>query len=101
MSAFTKTTLSAALVAGAMATALSSFAITTDAVAAGKEKCFGISLAGKNDCKAGAGTTCAGTSTVDFQGNAWKLVAAGTCVSMDMGDMRMGSLTELERDVPA
>ena len=43
------------------------------------EKCYGVSLAGKNDCKAGAGTSCAGTSKVDYQGNAWKLVPAGTC----------------------
>lgn len=46
------------------------------------EKCFGVSLAGKNDCKAGAGTSCAGTSKVDYQGNAWKLVKAGTCTSI-------------------
>jgi uncharacterized membrane protein len=44
-----------------------------------KEKCYGISLAGKNDCAAGAGTSCAGTSRVDYQGNAWKYVAKGTC----------------------
>lgn len=43
------------------------------------EKCYGVSLAGKNDCKAGAGTSCAGTSKVNYQGDAWKLVAAGTC----------------------
>lgn len=43
------------------------------------EKCYGIARAGKNDCKAGAGTSCAGTSNVDYQGNAWKLVKAGTC----------------------
>ena len=43
------------------------------------EKCYGVSLAGKNDCKAGAGTSCAGTSTVNYQGNAWKLVPKGTC----------------------
>jgi uncharacterized membrane protein len=47
--------------------------------AADKEKCFGISMKGKNDCAAGAGTTCAGTSVRDFQGNAWKYVPAGTC----------------------
>lgn len=46
------------------------------------EKCYGVSLAGKNDCAAGAGTTCAGTSKVDFQSNAWKHVAAGTCTTM-------------------
>jgi uncharacterized membrane protein len=44
------------------------------------EKCYGVSLAGKNDCKAGAGTSCAGTSKVNYQGDAWKLVKAGTCV---------------------
>lgn len=43
------------------------------------EKCYGISLAGKNDCAAGAGTSCAGTSRANFQGNAWKYVAKGTC----------------------
>ncbi len=101
MSAFTKTTLSAALVAGAMATALSSVAVPTNAEAAEKEKCFGVALAGKNDCKAGAGTTCAGSSTVDYQGNAWKLVAAGTCESMEVAGGRKGSLTELKRDLPA
>ncbi|MDP3083808.1 MAG: DUF2282 domain-containing protein, partial [Rubrivivax sp.] len=46
---------------------------------ADKEKCYGVALKGKNDCKAGAGTTCAGTSKVDFQGNAWSLVAKGSC----------------------
>jgi uncharacterized membrane protein len=44
-----------------------------------KDKCYGVSLAGKNDCAAGAGTTCAGTSRVDYQGNAWRYVARGTC----------------------
>ncbi|OGB25724.1 MAG: hypothetical protein A3I66_04915 [Burkholderiales bacterium RIFCSPLOWO2_02_FULL_57_36] len=43
------------------------------------EKCYGVSLAGKNDCAAGPGTSCAGTSKVDYQGNAWKHVPAGTC----------------------
>lgn len=57
-----------------------------------KEKCFGIALAGKNDCAAGAGTSCAGTSTHDYQGTAWKYVAKGTCtkISTDKGP---GSLT--------
>ncbi len=45
------------------------------------EKCYGVALAGRNDCKAGPGTTCAGTSRSDYQGNAWKLVKAGTCVA--------------------
>jgi uncharacterized membrane protein len=47
-----------------------------------KEKCYGISKAGKNDCAAGAGTSCAGTSKVDYQGNAWKYVAKGTCAKI-------------------
>lgn len=48
----------------------------------GKEKCYGVALKGQNDCAAGPGTTCAGTSKVDFQGNAWKSVPAGTCGKM-------------------
>jgi len=50
------------------------------AAAAANEKCFGVALKAKNDCAAGPGTTCAGTSKVDFQGNAWKMVPAGTCL---------------------
>jgi uncharacterized membrane protein len=44
-----------------------------------KDKCFGVALKGKNDCAAGPGTTCAGTSKVDYQGNAWSYVTKGTC----------------------
>jgi uncharacterized membrane protein len=65
--------------------------------AGAKEKCYGVALAGKNDCAAGPGTSCAGTSTVNYQGNAWKFVAAGTCVSQG------GSLTPKagnERPIP-
>ncbi|HEV2569674.1 DUF2282 domain-containing protein [Sphingomonas sp.] len=47
-----------------------------------KEKCYGISLAHKNDCAAGPGTSCAGTSRADYQGNAWKYVAKGTCTAI-------------------
>ena len=43
------------------------------------EKCFGVALKGKNDCKAGPGTSCAGTSVRDHQGDAWSKVPAGTC----------------------
>jgi uncharacterized membrane protein len=46
------------------------------------EKCYGVAKAGQNDCAAGAGTSCAGTSTTDYQGNAWKLVKAGTCLKI-------------------
>lgn len=56
------------------------------------EKCYGVSLAGKNDCKAGEGTSCAGTSKVNYQGNSWKLVKAGTCTSIKT-PKGFGSLT--------
>ncbi|WP_430511098.1 BufA1 family periplasmic bufferin-type metallophore [Pannonibacter phragmitetus] len=95
-----KTLLSAAMVAGAVAAAVAGVTVSTEAGAQAKEKCYGVSLAGKNDCKAGPGTTCAGTSTVDYQGNAWTLVPAGTCKDMKLPDGRMGSLTELDRDLP-
>lgn len=49
----------------------------------GMEKCYGVSLAGKNDCAAGPGTTCAGTAKTDYQGNAWKYVPAGTCTTIE------------------
>jgi uncharacterized membrane protein len=56
---------------------------TMKAVNSGKmEKCYGVALKGQNDCYAGAGTTCAGTSTVDYQGNAYKLEAKGTCTAI-------------------
>jgi uncharacterized membrane protein len=46
------------------------------------DKCYGISLAGQNDCAAGAGTSCAGTSKRNYQGNAWKYVPKGTCTKI-------------------
>ncbi len=99
----TRRVFSAAILASAVTAAVSTFALTTadQAAAASKEKCFGIAKAGGNDCAAGAGTTCAGTSTVDYQGNAWKYVNKGTCVSMNAPGGREGSLKPLSRDVPA
>lgn len=84
-------------VAGALAAALASLAGA--AAAQENEKCFGVAMAGQNDCAAGAGTTCAGTAKVDYQGNAWKLVPAGTCVTMELPEGRMGSLEALDRDM--
>lgn len=60
------------------------------------EKCYGIAKAGQNDCAAGPGTSCAGTSTRDYQGNAWKLVAKGTCVKTETPKGK-GSLNPIER----
>ncbi len=73
------------MTAASLAVALSAAFATAPAAAQtamnkdGMEKCFGVALKGKNDCKAGAGTTCAGTSKVDYQGNSWSMVPAGTC----------------------
>jgi len=69
----------AAGLALAMSAALTIAATPIAAQAADTEKCFGVALKGKNDCKAGAGTSCAGTSKVDYQGNAWTMVPKGTC----------------------
>jgi uncharacterized membrane protein len=70
-----------------------------------KDKCYGIALAGENDCAAGPGTTCAATSTIDYQGNAWKLVPAGTCqtTSFTTADGRevIGNLEPVSRDLPS
>ncbi|MDG3041987.1 BufA1 family periplasmic bufferin-type metallophore [Roseicyclus marinus] len=85
---------------GAVTAAVTAAGVT-EVQAQEQEKCYGISLAGENDCAAGPGTTCAGTSTVDYQGNAWTFVAAGTCVTMEKDGGRMGSLEPLDRDLPA
>lgn len=92
------------LAAGAAAVALSGLA-AVPTHAAENEKCFGIAKAGENGCAAGPGTTCAGTSKVDYQGNAWTLVPEGTCTGIELpplsdGSPRMGSLEPLKRDLP-
>ena len=86
--------------AGSLATAMAMLAAPASAMGADKEKCFGVAMKGQNDCAAGPGTTCAGTSTIDYQGNAWKVVPAGTCETMEVEGDRMGSLEPLDRDLP-
>lgn len=90
--------LSAAALAGSLAAAVT-LAASGPAVSQAKkpemEKCYGVALAGKNDCAAGPGTTCAGTSKVDYQGNAWSLVPKGTCTSIKT-PKGFGSLTEIK-----
>ncbi|MCX8509656.1 MAG: DUF2282 domain-containing protein [Rhodobacteraceae bacterium] len=93
-------TLKSFAVAGSLAAALAAQIATPASAEDAKEKCFGVAMAGQNDCAAGAGTTCAGTSKVDYQGNSWKLVPAGTCTTMELPDGRTGSLTSLQRDMP-
>lgn len=70
-------TLSAVVLAAALGTALTNTAAAADS--SDKEKCYGVALKGKNDCAAGPGTSCAGTSRIDYQGDAWKFVPKGTC----------------------
>lgn len=98
-----QTKISSAALAGAVAAALSTGAIgfSTTSAEAANVKCYGVSLAGQNDCAAGPGTSCQGTSTVDYQGNAWKYVAEGTCTTMELEGDRMGSLEPLTRDIPS
>ncbi len=77
----TTTQVAAAIAALATTALLATSPVSAAGQAAGaKEKCFGVALKAKNDCAAGPGTSCAGTSTVDYQGNAWKYVAKGSCV---------------------
>ena len=72
-------TFTAASLAVALGTAVSIASAPVLAQSADKEKCYGVALKGKNDCKAGAGTSCAGTSKTDYQGNAWMMIPKGTC----------------------
>lgn len=105
----TRSTLSATVLAGAVVSALATMASAAPlteaegkaAMDAGKEKCYGVALKGQNDCAAGPGTTCQGTSTVDFQGNAWMFVRGGTCAAIEAPGDRHGSPEPLTRDVPA
>lgn len=91
---------STAAIASAFAAALTLAASPAAVHAAEQEQCYGVAKKGENDCAAGPGTTCAGTSTVDYQGNAWKLVKKGTCTSIELPGDRKGSLTALDRDIP-
>ncbi len=69
--------LSAAL-AGIMAAT-----VAAPAVAAGKEKCYGVAKAGKNDCASANGShSCAGQAKTDNDPNEWKYVDSGTCEKM-------------------
>ena len=83
-------------IAAALGSALATAAVSTSAQAGPKEKCYGVSLKGQNDCAAGAGTTCAATAKVDYQGNAWKLVDQGTCVTTQT-PFGPGSLSAVKR----
>ena len=102
-----RTSVTTALLAGAVTSAIATFASAAPltkaeasaAMAAHKEQCYGVALKGQNDCAAGPGTTCQGTSVKDFQGNAWKFVQGGTCASLELPGGRHGSLMPLDRDI--
>jgi len=86
------------VVAAALAALAAGAALAQDkgaSIKGEKEKCYGISQAGKNDCQAGPGTTCAGTSKVDYDGNAWKYVVKGTCTTIKT-PKGTGSLTPVK-----
>ncbi|MGP6088020.1 BufA1 family periplasmic bufferin-type metallophore [Antarctobacter jejuensis] len=98
-------TMKTAALVGIVAAAVSASGVQ----AMEQEKCYGVSLAGENDCAAGPGTTCAGTSKVDYQGNAWTLVDTGTCAEIELPDGRMGMTADalkekgyegIKRDLP-
>jgi uncharacterized membrane protein len=80
----TTRTLSATALVLALGSALSMATVSTvQAADANMEKCFGVAMKGKNDCAAGAGTTCAGTAKMDYQANSWKFVPTGTCTTTE------------------
>jgi uncharacterized membrane protein len=88
----TKTEITAATLAAAFALlAMPVSAEDMGGPKAGTEKCYGVALKGQNDCAAGAGTSCAGTSKVDYDGTIWKYVPKGTCETMKTPN-GMGSL---------
>ena len=89
------TAVAASTFALTLAAAAANATTTTSAVDA-MEHCYGVALAGENDCAAGPGTSCAGTSTVDYQGDAWTNVPEGTCTSIET-PYGPGSLTPIER----
>jgi uncharacterized membrane protein len=88
--------VSKSVLAASLATAVSLLSLPQASADDAKEKCYGIALKGQNDCAAGPGTTCAGTSQVDYQGNSWKLVPKGTCTTMQT-PLGPGSLTPVTR----
>ena len=88
-------TVTSLALASALTAALAAVAQPA-AAQSSKEKCYGVALKGQNDCAAGAGTTCAGTSKVDYQGNAWSLVPKGTCITTAT-PFGPGSLSPIKR----
>jgi uncharacterized membrane protein len=78
---FTMNKRHALIAAAIVATVASASSFAADASAKlEKEKCFGISKAGANDCATATGShSCAGQAKVDNDAHEWKYVAKGTC----------------------
>lgn len=76
-------------VATAVTGLISLGATLAPAQAADVEKCYGVAKAGHNDC-ATASSSCAGTSKVDGQGDAFIVVPAGLCERLDGGNLTKG-----------
>ena len=76
----------AAALVGAMGLATGS---ANEVRAQDREKCYGVSLAGQNDCAAGT-HSCAGQSTVDGAADEWIYVPAGTCERLVNGSLEAG-----------
>lgn len=73
--------LLATALAGLVAASISTSSYAADP---NKEKCYGIAKAGQNDCVNMAGThSCAGQAKTDNEIGEWKLVAKGTCKSLN------------------
>ena len=90
----------AALTASAFALSLATAVAHADdddhMAADGQERCYGVSLAGENDCASTGNNSCAGTSTIDYDGHAWTYVDAGTCEDIQT-PYGPGSLTPVDR----
>jgi uncharacterized membrane protein len=84
------------VIAGALTAAAAGVAAASVSQAADMEKCYGIALKGQNDCAAGEGTSCAGTSTIDYDGAHWKYVNKGACEA-ESTPLGPGSLKPIKR----
>ena len=74
---------------GAFSVAAIAVAQTKDPDMTGKEKCFGVAKAGKNDCAAGA-HSCAGQSTRDNDKSSFIALPAGVCARLAGGSTMPG-----------
>ena len=77
-------TLVSAAISGALA--LGTLSLSSTVNAEEKENCYGVAKAGHNDCQT-ANTSCAGTSTVDNQGDSFVALPQGVCDKLAGGSL--------------